>query len=62
MTKKIGDEKEWKAILLKCLSDLATQGIIQYDLSALTGKLVLEMNLNQGGITDLDVSIKRKYK
>jgi hypothetical protein len=62
MTKKIGDEKEWKTTLLKCLGDLATQGVIQHDLNDLTGKLVLEINLNQGGITDLDVSVKRKYK
>lgn len=62
MTRKTAGEKEWKTILARCLGDLAIEGVIQRDVGTLTGKLVLEINLNQGGITDLEVSTKRKYK
>jgi hypothetical protein len=62
MVTKNDDEKEWKKTLVNCLDELNKHKIIGYDIKQFTGQLVLEINLNQGGITDLDVSIKRKYK
>ena len=62
MVTKKEDEKEWKRILLQCLDDLNKKEVLRYDFTGFTGSLTLEINLNQGGITDLDVSIKRKYK
>ena len=62
MVTKNDDEKEWKKTLVNCLDKLNKHKIIGYDIKQFTGQLVLEINLNQGGITDLDVSIKRKYK
>ncbi len=55
-------EKSWKKVLVECLEELKEAGIIKEDIGSLTGRLILDMNFNQGGITDLDVSIKRKYK
>jgi hypothetical protein len=57
-----GVGKEWKRILFKCLEDLKKEEIIKGDIENLTGRLILDINLNQGGITDLDVSIKVKHK
>ena len=55
-------DKNWKKVLIKCLEELRATGIINEDVGILTGRLVLDININQGGITDLDVSVKRKYK
>ncbi len=62
MATKKEDEKEWKKTLLRCFDDLNKKEVVKYDFTGFTGSLILEINLNQGGITDLDVSIKRKYK
>jgi hypothetical protein len=56
------DGKEWKRILVKCLEELGKEGIIPQDVKTLTGRLILDLNMSQGGITDLDVSVKRKFK
>lgn len=59
---KMGNEKKWKKTLVKCLDELSSEGILQENIGNMTGKLILEINLNEGGITDLDVSVKRKFK
>jgi hypothetical protein len=62
MKENLDKSKDWKAVLMECLRELGKKGIVQDDVWTMTGKLVLEINLNQGGITDLDVSVRRKYK
>ncbi len=62
MTIRKNEEKDWKAILIQCLHDLNDRKVIKYDFAGFTGSLILEINFNQGGITDLDASIKRKFK
>ncbi|MBI3584179.1 MAG: hypothetical protein HY096_09580 [Nitrospinae bacterium] len=57
-----GKEKEWKKTLIRCIEDMNKYKVIKEDVKNFTGKLILEINLNQGGVTDLDVSIKRKFK
>lgn len=62
MEEKHKKEKNWKKVLIKCIEELSKEGILQEDIRFMTGKLILEINLNEGGITDLDVYIKRKFK
>ncbi len=59
---KKSSEKSWKKTLMRCLDELSRDGVLQEDIRNMTGKLVLEINLNEGGVTDLDVSVKRKFK
>ena len=56
------DDKEWKRILVRCLEELGKEGILPPDVKDLTGRLVLDLNMSQGGITDLDISVRRKFK
>lgn len=62
MVTNISETKEWKKIIIDCLNRLNAHDVIKYDINGLTGSLIVEINFNQGGITDLDVSIKRKFK
>jgi hypothetical protein len=62
MSVKKDADKEWKRMLVACLAGLAKEGVIPTDVKDMTGRLVLDMNMNQGGISDMDVAVKRKYK
>ncbi len=62
MKEKREGDKEWKRILVKCLVELSREGVVPTDIKDMTGRLILDLNMNQGGISDMDVSIKRKYK
>jgi hypothetical protein len=56
------DVKEWKKVLVRCLEGLSKEGIVPQDVKELTGRIVLDLNMSQGGITDMDISVKRKFK
>ncbi len=62
MAVKKESDKVWKHVLVKCLAELAKEGVIPTDVKDMTGRLVLDLNMNQGGISDMDVAVKRKYK
>ncbi len=55
-------EKDWKRTVTRCLGELKEQGIVPVDIDEFTGNVTLDINLNQGGVTDLDVSLRRKYR